>query len=186
MDITTAFYLEILFVGWLWWTRPRGKKKKAAKAVTPTAQAEPSATLPRILPPPILNKYEPTEEDAQFEKEFQEQYPNLELWFYTSVVGVTFKNDDRTSRRKVVRERFPMEMLLLRREPANPYDSKAIAVTTTGGQQLGYLERRVAADVGRLMEHEEMFAIFKRAKFSPADGEVVGAVVLITRFVKDG
>jgi hypothetical protein len=87
MDITAAFYLEILFVGWLWWTHPRGKKKKAPKAATPAAQAELSATLPRILPSPIFNKYEPTEEDARFGKALREEFPNLDVWFSTFEEG---------------------------------------------------------------------------------------------------
>jgi single-stranded-DNA-specific exonuclease len=58
----------------------------------------------------------------------------------TRVAGVTFNG------RQAVVARLTMgEEILLKREPTNPYDFNAIRVERNDGQQIGYLNRYLAA-----------------------------------------
>ncbi|MEE8715848.1 MAG: single-stranded-DNA-specific exonuclease RecJ [Coriobacteriales bacterium] len=60
--------------------------------------------------------------------------------FHTKVVGVSFEG-----RQQVVARLSTDDELLLVREPDNPHDPNAVAVTTRDGVRLGYLRRTVAA-----------------------------------------
>lgn len=78
---------------------------------------------------------------------------------YTKVVGVTYKNDDRTSRQailkrmeKTTRRGDPIE---LRREPDNPYDKYAIAVYNKDGEQLGYINKETAREYAEYIDTGE-------------------------------
>ena len=60
----------------------------------------------------------------------------------TKVVGVTFEG-----RQMVVAQLRAGEGVLLRREPFNPYDSNAISVEREAGEQIGYIDKCLAAKV---------------------------------------
>lgn len=59
--------------------------------------------------------------------------------FYLQVHGITHRNDDGSSRQRIIRECAVGEELELVPEPDNPYDSDAIKVCRKTGEQLGYL-----------------------------------------------
>lgn len=59
---------------------------------------------------------------------------NVEL----KVVGVTFKNDDGSSRKDIIVNMTDESPVMLEREPTNKYDVNAIKVLTDGGQ-IGYI-----------------------------------------------
>lgn len=71
--------------------------------------------------------------------------------FPTKVVGVTRKNNDGTSRQKIIKQLRTGQELELVPEPDNPFDSDAIKVCTKRGEQVGYLEARLAGEVARRM-----------------------------------
>ncbi len=75
----------------------------------------------------------------------------------TKVAGVTFNN-----RQAVVARLVPSETIQLRREPNNPYDRNAIRVERLNGQQIGYLNRNMAARL----------APFFKSQFKPVRGKV--------------
>ena len=58
----------------------------------------------------------------------------------TRVAGVTFNG-----RQSVIARLTIGEEILLKREPTNPYDCNAIRVERQNGQQIGYLNRYLAA-----------------------------------------
>jgi single-stranded-DNA-specific exonuclease len=58
----------------------------------------------------------------------------------TRVAGVTFDG-----RQGVIARLAIGEEILLKREPTNPYDPNAIRVERQNGQQIGYLNRHLAA-----------------------------------------
>lgn len=62
--------------------------------------------------------------------------------FYTKVVGVTFEG-----RQGVVSSLEAGTPVELRRQPHNPVDPQAIAVTTLAGQQIGFLRKQIAAEL---------------------------------------
>ena len=60
----------------------------------------------------------------------------------TKVVGVTFEG-----RQEVVAKLQVGEEILCRREPNNPYDGNAIRVERLDGEQIGFINRFLAADL---------------------------------------
>ncbi|MBP1609487.1 MAG: hypothetical protein H6Q04_1722 [Acidobacteria bacterium] len=82
--------------------------------------------------------------------------------FFTKVVGESYKNKDGERRQEIIKgiadereegklfiEKFGRDaiQLLLDAEEDNPVDPNAIKVRTESGVQLGYLNRKLAADV---------------------------------------
>lgn len=67
--------------------------------------------------------------------------------FYAKVVGVTYPNEDGTSRRDAVRVLGRWEVVRLVHRPDNPVDVNAVAVLNRDGRQLGYLPATLAKDV---------------------------------------
>ena len=65
----------------------------------------------------------------------------------TRVVGVTFEG-----RQAVVAKLHVGEEILLRREPYNPYDSNAIRVERLDREQIGYINRFLAADLASIFD----------------------------------
>jgi single-stranded-DNA-specific exonuclease len=60
----------------------------------------------------------------------------------TRVVGVTFEN-----RQEVIARLQIGDLIWLEREPDNRYDSNAIKVSMNNGEQIGYLNRYLAASI---------------------------------------
>ena len=65
----------------------------------------------------------------------------------TKVVGVTFDG-----RQDVVAKLFIHEEIVLRREPTNPYDHNAIRVERLSGEQIGYIDRCMAASLAPALD----------------------------------
>ena len=65
----------------------------------------------------------------------------------TRVVGVTFEG-----RQAVVAQLVAGEQIILRREPANPYDANAIRVERRSCEQIGYIDRYKAATLAPIYD----------------------------------
>lgn len=127
--------------------------------------------------------YEEDFEDELFEEEFAAEFSHVtDKKFHTKVVGTSFHNDDGSNRCKIISSCEPMDYLTLRMEPDNPNDPNAIAVLRADGQQLGYLQKRLAGEITRdVTKHgREWRAVFKKATHKE-NGEVAGAVISIVR-----
>lgn len=78
--------------------------------------------------------------------------------FFTKLVGVTFDNNDGTSRQQFIEDLdaiFDMNtktFLVAKRDTNNPYDDKAVAIYDQKGRQLGYLSRKVNETVAPWMD----------------------------------
>lgn len=76
--------------------------------------------------------------------------------FTTKLVGVSFDNQDGSSRQIYIRKHATAgKSILLRAEPDNPYDKNAIGAWIPGDTeavQIGYLDSRLAGEVRRLLE----------------------------------
>ena len=81
-------------------------------------------------------------------------------WFPSKVVGVSHRNDDRTSRQAAIRKLDTLHSLELEPEPANPYDKDAIRVLNSDDRQIGYLDRRLAGETSRAMRKGVHFLCF--------------------------
>lgn len=74
------------------------------------------------------------------------------------VVGVTFTNEDGTSRQGIIRELCDHDEITLRREPTNRYDTNAIAVFTEIGQ-VGYIGKDYATILAPMMDAGTQFKV---------------------------
>ena len=79
--------------------------------------------------------------------------------FEVQVAGVTYSNDDGSSRQHVVSMCHVDEHLLLIRDPGNQYDGNAIKVCRTTGAQLGFIPASVAANLAPLMDSGMKFTV---------------------------
>jgi len=80
--------------------------------------------------------------------------------FYSSVAGVSHRNRDRTSRQKIIRESVYAGMFLtLQFEDDNPVDKNAVALLTPNGEQIGYLNGRLASEVRDWIAEGELVSI---------------------------
>ena len=66
--------------------------------------------------------------------------------FHTKVVGVTFNNDDGTSRQSIIKSCKAGEDIIFKPVPTKEYPD-AIGVFNKKGQQLGHLSQGVAAEI---------------------------------------
>ena len=73
----------------------------------------------------------------------------------TKVVGVSHKNQDGTSRQKIITDDVnENDLLQLHPEPDNPFDKNAVRVETHSGKQIGYLNREVAKQIHHAINNE--------------------------------
>lgn len=67
------------------------------------------------------------------------------------VVGVSFKNENGTSRQEIISKLTKSSDIILVREPNNPYDINAVAVVADG-QQIGYVSKQYAELLAQFMD----------------------------------
>lgn len=78
-------------------------------------------------------------------------------YYNARVAGVSYANDDGSSRQSIVAKLMPRDVLVLEPEPTNAYDKYAVAVKTRDGHQIGYLDRRNARETSRRMQAGELW-----------------------------
>jgi hypothetical protein len=104
----------------------------------------------KTIPPKItfdttlVHRYEPYADFDESIAKWVKENPAIDKWFWSKVAGVTHQNSDGTSRQEILKRCEARELLRLVPEPDNPVDRDAIAVLRQNGEQLGYLERRLA------------------------------------------
>ena len=92
------------------------------------------------------------------------------------MVGVTFCNDDGTSRQANLRICMPGDAVLLVPQPNNPADQDAVAVVVPGKGQIGYLPRG-SIRRGQLGKYSAVLASIQPPDARP---DVLGAVLLMS------
>ena len=90
---------------------------------------------------------------------------------FSRVTGESFRNDDGTERQAIIVNCRVGAPLLLEAKPNNPGDENVIRVLREDGQQIGYLERDLAARLANHLSELSAFAAsIHRPKFSPYYG----------------
>jgi hypothetical protein len=92
----------------------------------------------------------------------------------TRVAGVTFNG-----RQRVVARLAIGEEILLKREPTNPYDRNAIRVERQNEQQIGYINRYLAAAIAPFLDayHKPVPANIQYLTGYPELGYSLGVVI---------
>ncbi|MFH5187024.1 HIRAN domain-containing protein [Paenibacillus sp. TAB 01] len=95
--------------------------------------------------------------------------------FEINVAGVTHKNNDGSSRKKIASSCHYGQKLILVRELDNPYDKNAVKIMTESNKQLGYVDAWNAKDfqailkgTSRTYSHIEC-AFIESGMFKPED-----------------
>jgi len=87
--------------------------------------------------------------------------PPHRIWhFLTKLVGVSHENEDGTARQSIIRKLQPREMLFLHHDPDNRYDPNAMRVCRKSKEQIGYLNRELAAEVVQRVREGYRYAVF--------------------------
>lgn len=120
--------------------------------------------------------------------EFKEEKKEEDDWiikkiFSISLVGVTFRNDDGSSRQEILSYTIDGSDVELRREPDNPYDKWAIAVFNEDNEQMGYLPS--SDDLARFMDKGNRIRAFvEEVTGIPEFGEKHGCRLKLTLLEK--
>lgn len=80
----------------------------------------------------------------------------------TKVVGVTFSNEDGSSRARIIAGMTEFDKVCLERDPYNQYDANAVKVCVLKNgekKQIGFLSKDIAADVSSKLRHNVNFDV---------------------------
>ncbi len=106
--------------------------------------------------------------------------------FYSKLAGVSRKNEDGRGRQEVIEEDLYEGLdLYLQREPENLHDPNAIAVyASTYGDQVGYLNGNVAAELAPLMDRGQLVTC-EVSEITGDSGQTRGVNVQLTVYTLD-
>ena len=80
----------------------------------------------------------------------------------TKVVGVTFSNEDGSSRARIIAGMTESDKVCLERDPYNQYDANAVKVCVLKNgekKQIGFLSKNIAADVSSKLRRNVNFEV---------------------------
>ena len=80
----------------------------------------------------------------------------------TKVTGVTFSNEDGTSRTRIIASMSENDEIILERDPYNQYDSNAVKVCVKKEgkiQQIGFIEKALASKLSPKMRRGAKFNV---------------------------
>lgn len=81
----------------------------------------------------------------------------------TKVVGVTFCNEDGSSRAKIISGMSELDQICLERDPYNPYDANAVKVCVIKDgekKQIGFLSKDIASDISSKLRRNVTFSVY--------------------------
>lgn len=87
--------------------------------------------------------------ESQFKKTVDDRY---DTHFHALMDRAFGLNEDGSDRQQLIAECKPFQRVSLHREPQNKHDMNSVSVVTEGGQRIGYLARRIAAEVAPQMD----------------------------------
>ena len=81
----------------------------------------------------------------------------------TNVVGVTFDNEDGSSRRQIIASMSESDEVCLERDPYNQYDRNAVKVCVIKNgvkKQIGYLSRDLASELSPKIRRGSKYNVY--------------------------
>lgn len=124
---------------------------------------------------PAKPQFTPTRTIASIPPDFP-----IERSWRDRVVGESHWNYDGSSRQEILTRCQEGELLVFVREPDNEYDPNAIAVCRFNGEQIGYLDRDLAADLAPEMdEGYGHFGALEKVVGGTPDKPSRGAVITV-------
>ena len=158
-------------------SRASSRRKAAARRVAlPAIQIR----FQELQPPRAAE----TEEDRFFELVFDRSVrPNVDKFFYTKIVGVTFPNKGGSNRQELIEKCKPCQILALVREAGIPGHPEAIRVLTEDNHMLGYLAQDVAQELAAGIDFDgAVWLAVVRRVFPRDEGKNAGMVIRVCRF----
>lgn len=96
--------------------------------------------------------------------------------FHTKLAGVTFEG-----RQEVLERLASGDPLRLERQPANPYDTNAIALFDPRGEQVGFFNKRLAAALAPIVDAGAEYDVEVTDVTGGLEGRSMGVNVLVSR-----
>jgi len=122
-------------------------------------------------------------ENTAYEKKVLQSFgSSVEKHFYNKLKGVSFRNDDSSSRQKSIRTLKECEELQLCREPDNKFDPNAILVRSGNGARLGYLDARLAGEVTRSLKSGVRWRCYVRHVLHEPGTPSFGVTVFMVKY----
>jgi hypothetical protein len=78
---------------------------------------------------------------------------------HIEIAGVTFSNDDGTSRQLIISKLNKSDKLKLKPDPSNPHDENAIAVLNMRGLIVGWIPRGINIQVLELLKENKIKSV---------------------------
>lgn len=101
--------------------------------------------------------------------------------FYSKVAGVTFNNNDGTSRQKILSQCQVGEYLYARHEPIRGHP-EAVALYRANGEQVGWLNAGIAAEIAERLDKGAQVDVMISDLTGGSFGKTRGCNILITRY----
>lgn len=126
---------------------------------------------------------EPFENEPVIDLLIEELTPISETYFFNTIAGTSHRNDDGTSRCRLIAQCDSGDSLQLVHDALNAYDGNAIEVLNEDDEQLGYLNRHTAEEVARNLSRKRKLYLcyLVRQNIHPETERVVGATIILFR-----
>jgi hypothetical protein len=98
------------------------------------------------------------------------------------VVGVTKKNDDGSSRQKIIRKMKEGDPVMLVRDPDNPYDSNAIEVWNKKKDQIRFIDQMRNSELAPQMDKGYKVEAWVDRILGGDSGKKYGVLIAIQRY----
>jgi len=116
-------------------------------------------------------------------KKYNPSTSGAKMSFYReSVVGITKRNNDGSSRQVAIKRMREGQRVNLQRDPLNKYDSNAIEVYSKGGDMIGFISALRAQELAPQMDKGYMVDAHVDEIFELGDGPREGVRLGIQRY----
>jgi single-stranded-DNA-specific exonuclease len=127
-------------------------------------------------------EYVKDDSDEALEREL-EANPDVETWIFSKIAGVTFDNPDGVCRQSILPRCKFEDPLILEWERDNPLSKEALKLSRKTGEQLGYINARLAHDVLERILAGELWAVYiKEITGGTEDRPTLGANIVLVKF----
>ena len=117
-------------------------------------------------------------------KAFLDDKDKFEKWFLTEVAGASFNNSDGSSRQEILSRCERAESLILKWERDNPVSKEAVSVCRANGEQIGYLNSRLAHETLTRFRDGETWGAFIVRIVGGDNGHYFGATIAMIKLRK--
>lgn len=129
-----------------------------------------------------LEEHVQDESDLALQRDL-ENSPEIERWFFSKIAGVTFCNDDGVCRQEILPRCKFEEPLRMEWERDNPVSDKALKLSRENGEQLGYLNSKLAHEMLQQLQCGERWRVYiSGIRGGTEEKPTLGAGIVLVKF----